>query len=291
MRATPSRHEAEALAARLPALLVDAQRVAATVAQGVHGRRREGIGSSFWQFRAYAPGDAATAIDWRQTAKSDRAYIRQNEWDAAQSVWLWADRSDSMDWRSRRDLPTKRERALLLLLAAAALLLRGGEHVALLGGARPAAGAPVLDRLVHDLQRAMPADAASLPPAGPLPRNGALLVIGDLLSPLDEVARAVGGYASQGVRGHLLQVLDPAEEALPFDGRIRFEGLEHEGAALIDRVDVIRAEYGTRLAAQRAGLAAIARNAGWSFAVHRTDEPPTAALLVLHGALSGGRRC
>ncbi|HLY54151.1 MAG TPA: DUF58 domain-containing protein [Stellaceae bacterium] len=290
MPATPSRHEAEALAGRLPPLLVAAERVAATVAQGVHGRRREGVGSSFWQFRAYTPGDAATSIDWRQTAKSDRAFIRQNEWDAAQSVWLWADRSESMDWHSRRDLPTKSERALLLVLAAAALLLRGGEHVALLGGARPAAGGAVLDRLVHDLERPAPS-AASLPPPAPLPRHGALLVVGDLLSPLDEVARAVNGFASQGVRGHLLQILDPAEEALPFDGRVRFEGLEHEGATLIDRVDAIRAAYGTRLAAHRDGLAAIARNAGWSFAVHRTDQPPTSALLVLHGALSGGRRC
>src|ERR1700722_16982198 len=106
---TPSRHDAEALAGRLPPLLVAAERVASTVAQGVHGRRRVGSGDSFWQFRGYSPGDAITRIDWRQTAKSERAYIRENEWEAAQSVWLWADRSPSMAWHSARNLPTKAE--------------------------------------------------------------------------------------------------------------------------------------------------------------------------------------
>jgi uncharacterized protein (DUF58 family) len=284
MTATPSRHEAEALAGRLPPLLVAAERVAATVAQGVHGRRRVGTGNSFWQFRAYAPGDAANAIDWRQTAKSDRAYVRETEWEAAQSVWLWADRSASMDWRSSRTLPTKEERAMLLLLAAAALLLRGGEQVTLLGAARPAAGSAVLDRLARDLRR--PAQEEGMPTARRLPRHAGLLLIGDLLAPLDTIARSVAGFAEHGVRGHLLQVLDPAEEALPFDGRVRFEGLEREGATLVNRVDAVRAGYAERLAAHRAGLADLARGAGWSFAVHRTDHPPHAALLALYGAMS-----
>ena len=142
----------EALAAALPPLLVAAERVAATVSQGVHGRRRVGEGETFWQFRRYQPGDPAQRIDWRQSAKSDRVYVRENEWEAAQSVWLWRDGSASMRWRVARDRPTKLERADLLLLALAALLVRGGEHVALLGerpavarprGAAPA-GAPLL---------------------------------------------------------------------------------------------------------------------------------------------------
>jgi uncharacterized protein (DUF58 family) len=286
-----SRHRAEALAGSLPPLLIAAERVAATVAQGVHGRRREGVGSSFWQYRPYAPGDAAGAIDWRQTAKSDRAFIRQNEWDAAQSVWLWADRSASMGWRSTAAVPDKRDRALLVLLALAALLLRSGERVGLLGGMRPAAGRPVLDRLLLDLQRPDAAAERGLPLPHQLPRHAALVLIGDLLAPLDLIAGAVAGYAAHGVRGHLLQVLDPAEEALPFEGRVRFEGLEREGATLVNRVDTIRGAYVDRLAAHRAGLVEIARRAGWSFAVHRTDQPPNAALLALYAALAEGPAC
>jgi uncharacterized protein (DUF58 family) len=287
----PARFQAEALAGRLPPLLLAAERVAATVAQGVHGRRREGMGSSFWQFRPYASGDAATAVDWRQTAKSDRAYVRLNEWDAAQSVWLWADLSPSMDWRSRRELPTKRDRALLLLLATAALLLRGGEQVARLGGERPRSGRAVLDRLALELPKPLAGEKAGLPGPQSLPRNGLLLLAGDFLAPLGDIDRSIGGFAAQGVQGHVLQVLDPAEEGLPFTGRVRFEGLEQDGTMLVSRVESIRERYEERLAAQRAGLAEIVRRFGWSFATHRTDHPATGALLALHAVLGQGRRC
>src|SRR5260370_30705178 len=126
-------HRAEELAAALPPLLVAAERVATTVAQGVHGRRRVGQGESFWQFRQYEPGDAAQRIDWRESAKSQRLYVRETEWEAAQSVWLWRDASPSMDYASAASLPSKRARADLLLVALAALLTRGGERTTMLG--------------------------------------------------------------------------------------------------------------------------------------------------------------
>ena len=73
-RAAPGglRHRAEQAGSALPPLLVAAERVAATVAQGIHGRRRVGQGETFWQFRQYQPGYAATRIDWRESAKSQR---------------------------------------------------------------------------------------------------------------------------------------------------------------------------------------------------------------------------
>jgi len=283
-----SRHEAEALAARLPPLLVQAERVAATVAQGVHGRRRVGSGDSFWQFRAYVPGDPVTRIDWRETAKSERAYVRENEWEAAQSVWLWHDRSPSMNWRSERNLPLKRDRAALLLLALAALLVRGGERVALIGaGLPPAHGRAVLDRLALTIERSGEAIGGP-PPVVPLPRHASIVLIGDFLMPLDEAHDLLAGYAASGIRGHLLQVLDPAEESLPFDGRVRFEGMEREGHLLVARVEAVREQYQARLAAHQAGLAALARGHGWSLATHRTDRPPHQALLALYGVMSGG---
>lgn len=282
-------HRAEQLAAALPPLLVAAERVATTVAQGVHGRRRVGTGETFWQFRQYQPGDPVPRIDWRESAKSQRLYIRETEWEAAQSVWLWRDTSPSMDYASTAALPTKRARADLLLLALAALLIRGGERVALLGGGvSPASGRAVLNRFALTLER--PAAPASLPAFEPLPRYGQVVLMGDLLSPLDEVHRLVGRFAASGLRGHLLQVLDPAEETLPFAGRVRFEGFEQEGTLLVSRVETVREEYTKRLAQHRQGLADIARATGWSFGTHRTDRPPHTALLALYGALAEPRR-
>jgi uncharacterized protein (DUF58 family) len=282
-------HRAEQLAARLPPLLVEAERVATTVAQGVHGRRRVGTGETFWQFRQYQPGDPVPRIDWRESAKSMRLYIRETEWEAAQSVWLWRDGSPSMDYASRPELPTKRARVDLLLLALAALLIRGGERVALLGtGVPPASGRAVLSRLALTLGRT--AAAADLPVFEPLPRYGQIVVLGDLLAPLDAIQALVGRFAAAGLRGHLLQVLDPAEETLPFAGRVRFEGLEQEPSLVISRVETVREEYMQKLARQREGLAAIARATGWSFGTHRTDRPPHTALLALYGTLAERRR-
>jgi len=282
-------HRAEQAAAALPPLLVAANRVASTVAQGVHGRRRVGQGETFWQFRQYQPGDAAQRIDWRESAKSQRLYVRETEWEAAQSVWLWRDASASMDYASARGLPTKRERADLLTLALAALLLRGGERVTLLGtGVAPSHGRAVLNRMAQQLLRETPPQNkdGGLPGIEPLPRYGQLVLIGDLLAPLEENERLVAAYSAMGLKGYLLQTLDPAEETLPFDGRVRFEGMEREDPLLISRVETIRGQYTERLAHHRAGLAAIARAAGWRFATHRSDKPPHTALLTLYMALA-----
>ena len=276
---------AEALGARLPPLLVAAQRVAATVAQGVHGRRRVGQGDSFWQYRPFLPGDAQTRIDWRASGKSDRAYVRETEWEAAQTVFIWRDGSPSMAWRSGAAVPEKRERAELLLLALGALLFRGGERVRLLGGPpRQRGGRSALDGLADALSE-MPA-GGGMPEAAPLPRHARVVLIGDFLSPLDDIRTVVAALAALPVSGHLLQVLDPAEALLPYSGRVRFRGMEQETEAIVPRVEGIRAGYADALAAQQRGLTSLCTTAGWSFGVHRTDHPPEAALLGLYTALS-----
>lgn len=311
--------QAEALGLRLPALLVAAERVAATVAQGVHGRRRVGRGDSFWQYRPYVPGDPLARVDWRQSAKSDRAYVRDTEWEAAQTVCLWRDGSPSMRWASTPGSPTKCERAELLLLALASLLLRGGERVRLIGtdSARALAGRGGLQAIAAALllaaqrderaeeansdkgerghtpashagagggQRSSP--SAGLPPSVGLPAQARVVLIGDFLAPLPEIQATLAGFAAIPVRAHLLQVLDPAELALPYAGRVRFRGLEREPEVLVPRVEAVRAAYAEALSAQQAGLAAMCRAAGFGFAVHRTDHRPEVALLALYAALA-----
>ena len=281
---------AEALGARLPPLLVAADRVASTVAQGVHGRRRVGQGDSFWQFRRFVSGDPLARIDWRQSAKSGRGapegwFIRETEWEAAQTVCLWRDTSASMRWRSRQVAVEKRDRANLLLLSLASLLLRGGERVMMMQhDARPIASRSGLDRLEADLRIA--GDDKGLPPDIRLPRHGTVVLFSDFLSPLEDIQTLVGRFAAVPVTGYLLQILDPAETALPYQGRVRFQGTESEGDALIPRVESVRETYSERLKAQQDGLAHICATAGFGFGVHHTDHPPEMALLTLYQALA-----
>ncbi len=293
LAAHPARaaHRAQALGAHLPPLLVDAERIAATVAQGVHGRRRVGQGDSFWQFRPLLPGEAASRIDWRRSARAERGhFVRQTEWEAAQTVVVWRTGGPGMRWRSSDALPEKHARADLLLLAVSALLLRGGERVRLLHGARPDVGGQAgLARLAAALGEAAD-EPAGFPDPEAVPRHGCVVLIGDFLEPLDDIAKAVGRLSARGVTGQVLQVLDPAESALPYVGRVRFtSGVSGGPSALIGRAESVRAAYAAKLAEQRAGLASICRAAGLGLGLHHTDQPPATALLALHAALAPQR--
>jgi len=282
------------LAGTLPALMVAADRVAATVIQGVHGRRRVGQGDAFWQYRPYRDGDSATRIDWRQSARSRHLFVRETEWEAAASVWLWRDASPSMNYASLRGLETKAVRGEIIALALASLLTDASERVAVLGtGMRPITGRIAVRRVAEtwldeslDKTRTPP----SLPPMVPLPAHGTIVLVSDWLDPLDRIEAVIRHYASAGVRGHIVQVLDPAEEDLPFDGHVKFEGLEAEGQHTIRRVESVRGAYGARLAAQREGLQRLARPANWTVHLHRTDRPPQTVLLALYLAMADLRR-
>jgi uncharacterized protein (DUF58 family) len=283
---TSLQSDAEQLAAPLPPLLVEAERIAATVVQGVHGRRRVGTGEAFWQFRRYGPEDPASAIDWRQSAKSQHLFVRENEWEAAESVWFWRDASPSMNYRSDLSKQTKVERATLLVLALASLLVRAGERIALLGESfPPASGRVPLRRIAHTLTTKIES-AGDLPPETNLPRYAKVIVIVDCIAPIDSIANFVTRHSGRGVSGHILQVLDPVEEDLPFSGRIRFEGIEDARDLTFGRTENIRTAYRDRLAAHRAAIADVTGRHGWTFSMHRTDRSASAALLALYGALS-----
>ena len=279
--------EAEALGARLPPLLLAAERVAATVAQGVHGRRRPGQGDSFWQYRPFVAGDAPARIDWRRSARGDRLYVRQTEWEAAETLCLWSDRSPRMAWRSSPRLAEKGERASLLMLAVGALALRAGERLRLAGlGGQSFFGRGALERVLQAQDRA----GDGLPSPTSVPADARVLLVSDFLSPETELRSLMAGLAARPAGGCILQVLDPAEVELPYSGRVRFRGLAGEAARLVPRVEALRERYRDALAERQALLARLAGQAGFGFAIHVSSSPPEQAVLAVHLALSARRR-
>ena len=278
---------AEEAAARLPPLLVEADRVATAVAGGVHGRRRPGQGDSFWEYRPLRHGEASARIDWRRSARDGRLFVRETEWEAAQTVCLWRDPSPRMAWRSDAAHPSKAERAGLLLLALAALLLRGSERPRLLGPAGlgpPHSGPSALALLGAGLDEV--ADGGDAPPAfDAIPPHGTAVLFGDLLDPLPDLAARLARLAARPARGVLVQILDPAEARLPFRGRVRFRGLAGEGEMLAPRAETLRDAYQARLAAHQEALGRLATEAGFRLVIHDTATPPEGALLAIHQAL------
>ncbi len=278
-----------AAASRFPPLLVAAERVAAAVMAGAHGRRRSGPGETFWQYRPLRPGDPASAVDWRQSARGQSLLVRESEWTAVQTVGLWRDGSASMAYRSHADLPQKRERADLLLAALAVMLVRGGERLLLMPDLVAAgSGGSVVSRLIAALPR-IP-ESEGLPPPGRLPPHAEVVLVSDFLLPLEVIERDLRALAASGARGHLVQILDPAEETLPFSGRIRFIGPEQEGELVVRRTETLRQAYIQRLQAHRETVKALARQIGWSFTLHHTDQSVATTLLALHQRLGDGIR-
>jgi uncharacterized protein (DUF58 family) len=277
------------LARRLPGLMMTAKEVAVSVMHGMHGRRRAGTGETFWQFRPFVTGEALAGVDWRRSARDDRLYIREREWEAAQTVWLWMDRSASMGFVSDLALAAKVDRALVLGFAAADLLVRGGERVGIPGLTRPLATRGIIERLAeaisHEDRTGKPAE---LPPALPLASRSQAILISDFLNPPAHIADTIAVMASRKARGHLVMIADPIEETFPFEGHTEFVDVDSNAKLRAGRAEDFRAEYQRRLAAHRDAVRAAAKDQGWSFALHRTDRPAAQALLHLAMQLGGG---
>lgn len=280
---------AHQLAKRMPDLLVEAKRAAHTISFGTHGRRRAGTGETFWQFRHFQDSDTATLVDWRRSASSDHLFIREREWEAAHTVWLWPDISQSMNFQSHLASETKIERALVLAFAMADLLSRGGERVGLLGLLPPISSRNAVERCAMAISSQLKQDEPqlSLPQKARLQPHAECLLFSDFLEPVDQILERLQDIAGQGVRGHLVQVLDPAEETLPYHGRTEFQDSEHNLSYLSERAESLREAYSARMERHRQDIKRAIAKMEWSFLLHHTDRPIEEPLMALHTRLSG----
>ncbi|HUI98244.1 MAG TPA: DUF58 domain-containing protein [Xanthobacteraceae bacterium] len=280
--------DGRSLAATMPRLILEARRVAATIIHGLHGRRRAGTGENFWQYRRFISGEPADRVDWRRSARDDHLYVREQEWEAAHTVWLWPDRSASMQFRSSLARDSKLERALVIAFALAEVLIEGGERIGIPGLMRPTASRNVIERMaeamLHDT-----AERASLPPSFTPSPLAEVVMLSDLWSPIAEVEQTIARLSATNANGHVVQVVDPAEETFPYAGRIEFVEPEGAGAITAGRAETWRADYEARVERHRAAIRAETDRLGWSFIIHRTDRPASELLLALHARLGGGR--
>lgn len=286
------RRDAEKIAGSLPPLLAEAEQLAATVAMGVHGRRRAGMGESFWQYRRAMPGDVLTAVDWRRSGRSDTYYIREKEWEAAQTVAIWADDAQAMDYKGRDAPRSKRDRAALLALSMAALLVKAGERVSLLGtsAAEPRTGETQLRRMAMALaenREGRPDYGA--PPPDRMVRGARAVFLSDFMGAREDVFPALIRAADQNVTGCFVQIVDDTEEVFPFDGRTIFRSMGGGVEFETQRARALRDAYRERLAERRAALQDMARRTGWHCLIHRTSESPRKALLWLYMGIGGLR--
>jgi uncharacterized protein (DUF58 family) len=280
---------AHTLADAMPRLVLDARHVAASIIHGLHGRRRAGPGENFWQYRRFVSGEPAQNVDWRRSARDDHLYVREREWEASHTIWIWPDRSLSMDFCSALTKDSKLERTLITTFALAEVLVQGGERAGIPGLLRPTASRDIIekmaDAIVHDAM-----ERTSLPPAFGPSSLSELVLLSDFWSPIAEIRETLTQLSATGAHGHLVQIVDPAEESFPYSGRVEFiepEGAEH---IMAGRAEAWRGDYQGVIARHRAAIREESDRRRWSFTIHRTDRPASELLLMLHARMGVSSR-
>jgi uncharacterized protein (DUF58 family) len=280
--------ESRTLAASLPRLVLDARHIAANIIHGLHGRRRAGAGESFWQYRRFVSGEPAQRVDWRRSARDDHLYVREQEWEAAHTVWLWPDRSASMAFTSSKARDSKLERALVVAFALAELLVEGGERVGIPGLMRPTASRNIIDKMaqviLHDDTTRLSLPASFVP--SPLAE---IVVLSDFWSPITEIRNMLAGLSASGAHGTLIQIVDPAEETFPYSGRVEF--VEPEGGDVIvaGRAESWASDYVLRVALHREQIRFETGKIGWLFSTHTTSRSAAELLLFLHSGMMASK--
>jgi uncharacterized protein (DUF58 family) len=272
-------------AALVPDCMVEAKRIANTVTAGWHGRRKRGIGENFWQFRPYADGESLSRIDWRRSARDDHTYVRDREWEAAHTIWLWADLSPSMMFKSTLGTVSKESRALVLMLALAEVLARSGERIGCPGIMEPVSARNAAERLATAILHAPP--TTGLPDTSMIRGSSDIVLIGDFLDDATTVMERLSPLARRGLRGHVVEIADPAEEVFPYSGRTEFSDPETGEKLTSGRAETIRDDYTRAYFARRDALSSSLRRLGWNFVFNRTDHLASEALVAMHMYLSG----
>jgi uncharacterized protein (DUF58 family) len=268
--------------------MLEARRIANNVTHGLHGRRRAGSGENFWQYRRFVSGEPASRVDWRRSARDDHLYVRELEWEAAHTVWLWPDRSLSMAFASKDARDSKLERGLIVAFALADLLVAGGERVGIPGLMNPTSSNNVIDKMaqaiLHDT-----ASRDSLSPSFVPSSLAEIVVLSDFWSPIADIRRMLAGLSGSGAHGTLVQIVDPAEESFPYSGRMEFVEPEGGGAITAGRAETWAKDYVALVAAHRDQIRIETGRRDWLFTTHTPSRSAAELLLLLHAGMTAAK--
>lgn len=279
---------ARRLSAVMPSLVLSARQIAHTLVHGSHGRKRAGSGETFWQFRPYNNIEPVQRIDWRRSASSQNLFVREKEWDTAHTIWLWIDLSPSMWFQSKLARTTKAERACLLGLAVAELLVRSGERVGVMGLKRPSMDRDLVPQIAERLIFGLKSDYASngLPQVEDIRRFSEVILISDFLEPKPALIEKIQQIGANQIGGTMLHIIDPAEESLPFEGRVEFEDMQQQDTVVVENAGELRSQYMAAFKAHKVQLKEASQPLNWGYLQHHTDHPAREGLLHLYGFLA-----
>ncbi|MBB5073236.1 uncharacterized protein (DUF58 family) [Bartonella callosciuri] len=266
-------------AAKMQHFFLQAHRIANTLITGWHGQRKRGNGENFWQFHPYVEGESITRIDWRRSARDEQTYLREHEWQRAQTVWLWPDQSASMHYCSRFSKISKGDYAIILALALATILARSGEYIAIPNVMPPTITSNVIERMALALTNHQSENP--LPNFSTITRFSQTIIISDFLDHPEKIIQHLTILSTKQVTAHLIEIADPAEENFPYRGRTEFFDPETKERHIFGKAEKLRKHYCELYQARRQKLANFCSRQGWIYHVSTTDQPLTETILHL----------
>ncbi len=285
------RHEAEREICTLPALMMAAEKISGSILHGVHSQGKSGAGEEFWQFREYQDTDCPQDIDWRQSAKSDTIFTKQKEWQTTQKTYIWCASGSSMDYSSSNKIYNKQAVAQITSMSLALLLRRSEEQVGLFGDLKTGNSEDKMQKIANILLNKSNIEAI-LPNSTDftLPNHSPFIGIGDFLSPIGEITDNFARISHSAKAGFIIQILDPAEIELPYNGRVEFKTSHGKDGNIINNVASIRAEYKTRISEHINQVKALCDDLGWHYILHKTDSDITQTLKDIWSIIEAGRK-
>jgi len=255
--------------------------------KGIHRSPYHGFSVEFSEYRQYTPGDDPRYLDWRLYARSDRYYIKKFEDETNLRCFLLVDNSRSMTYGSLAW--TKAQYAHTLAATLAYFLNRQGDAVGLLTFDEiireylPARNRPGhLRQLMLLLEKPAAGAGTDINAAlnrivDVVRRRGLVVLISDLLTPLESLEKNLRALAASGHDIILFRVLDPSELKFTFDKASLFEDVESRRGLYIDP-EAARRDYLKRFDAHNAAVQTIADKIGASYSQLGTERPLETAL-------------
>ena len=205
---------------------------------GEHRSPLKGFALEFAQHREYMPGDDMRHIDWKMLGRTDKLFIKQYEQDTNFIANILIDGSGSMSFASESYSKFHYAKVLAACLTQVILQQRDAASVGLIGNDAPY----LMDRtdtpqklpwVMETLAQAeaggsssIGADILQLAPR--IKRRSILVVLSDLLNDEASLFAALPRFQYQQCEVIVIQVMDAAELNLPYEDKVRFEGLEGE---------------------------------------------------------------
>jgi uncharacterized protein (DUF58 family) len=286
----------------LAPLRLRARTAAEGLFSGAHRSVRRGAGVEFAGHRAYLPGDDLRFIDRHALMRHGALVLREFETETERALKLIVDATASMGFRGGRAPGAKLAFTAVVSAALGWIALRGGDRVALdwLGGDRPrwlpaGSGMHAFERLVGALDHAeafggVSGEELELVLARverSAPRGAVMVLFSDLLDLPERAPERIAALAARGRTLVVVQVLDPDEIELPFDGPVRLRSLESDLIVDTD-APLVRAEYQAALANLREGFRRELVARGGRFLVCSSADDPGTVVRAVLTAVAGG---